>query len=60
MADIERVWGEEEQAKRNRTLTNPVRLAQDTDACKAARLRIIELLSVVQRLEAENARLQQK
>lgn len=51
MADFDRVWGEEERAKLNRTLINTPRLT-DIEPCGEARARIIQLLAENDRLNA--------
>lgn len=59
MADIQKVWKVEEDAKRNRTIINPIKHSEE-DVCAAARARIIQLNDTILRLETENQQLKQK
>ena len=60
MAEIEKVWKVEEDAKRNRTIINSLkRDYQEEDVCAVARSRIIQLNDEIARLEYENSQLKQ-
>lgn len=61
MAEIEKVWKVEEDAKRNRTIINSLKSAnQEEDICAVARARIIQLNDEIARLETENRQLKEK
>ena len=60
MADIEKVWKEEESAKQTRTVINPVRRLTEIDICSESRATIIRLNEEIRRLTIDNNKLLNK